>query len=611
MLGLEREILADRPLLVIVYGDVNSTLAGSLAAAKLRVPTAHVEAGLRSFDLSMPEEINRMVSDLLADLLFTTSPEATDHLTAMGVDQRRIHFVGNTMIDTLLAYRPRFESRVERERLGITGDFGVVTLHRPSNVDGDAGARPIVEALHGVAAMLPLVIPLHPRGRANLEDAGLTDSPRLRIIEPLGYLSFLSLVADSRLVLTDSGGIQEETTILDVPCLTIRPNTERPITISHGTNRLVSPTGIVGAARESLAGPARPGGPRPPLWDGKPASASRTLSPLGWSSGPKRGWRRSESVDRRIVFSDAKHGRATDEALSDLAARSGDPCGSRDVDDHPALRDGGWSRSCRRCCTHPRRAAGSRGPAPAIRRVLDLPSANLLAGLGLSLVMLVADPATAEKLLQIAYVVVIPLAMLYAIQSVRKGSDWLALLAIPLTFTFAFQYGFYDFSFGVALFLVAGGYAWRHRVTPRARQGVVFGVLALLLYLTHLVPFLQLLVFLTVVGLVRLIWCWQAGGPRSALASALATVPIALGVLPSALLAAIFLVSTRSAAPAEYLNPVLQAIGVGSLALGLVTTHPLEIAVAVGLALTLAMLVLAVAWRRTRRGGRTAGIPVA
>jgi UDP-N-acetylglucosamine 2-epimerase (non-hydrolysing) len=268
MLGLEREILADRPLLVFVYGDVNSTLAGSLAAAKLRVPTAHVEAGLRSFDLSMPEEINRMVSDLLADLLFTTSPEATDHLTAMGVDHRRIHFVGNTMIDTLLAYRPTFESHVERERLGITGDYGVVTLHRPSNVDGDAGARPIVEALHSVAAMVPLVIPLHPRGRANLEDAGLTDSPRLRIIEPLGYVSFLSLVADARLVLTDSGGIQEETTILDVPCLTIRPNTERPITISHGTNRLVAPTEIVGAARESLAGPARPGGPRPPLWDG-------------------------------------------------------------------------------------------------------------------------------------------------------------------------------------------------------------------------------------------------------------------------------------------------------------------------------------------------------
>jgi UDP-N-acetylglucosamine 2-epimerase (non-hydrolysing) len=268
MIGLEREFFADRPRLVVLYGDVNSTLAGSLAAAKLQIPSAHVEAGLRSFDLTMPEEINRMVSDLLADLLFTTSPEALDHLTAMGIDPARVHFVGNPMIDTLLSHRDRFDDPSERERLGLVGEFGVVTLHRPSNVDGDASARAIVEALNGVAAMLPLVIPLHPRGRANLEAAGLTDSPRLRIVEPLGYVAFLSLVAAARLVLTDSGGIQEEATILDVPCLTVRPNTERPITISHGTNRLVAPTEVVAAAREVLAGPARPAGPRPPLWDG-------------------------------------------------------------------------------------------------------------------------------------------------------------------------------------------------------------------------------------------------------------------------------------------------------------------------------------------------------
>jgi UDP-N-acetylglucosamine 2-epimerase (non-hydrolysing) len=268
LVGLEREFLADRPSLVVLYGDVNSTLAGSLAAAKLQIPSAHVEAGLRSFDLTMPEEINRMVSDLLADLLFTTSPEAHDHLAAMGVDASRIHFVGNPMIDTLIRNRARFDDATERDRLGLDGDFGVVTLHRPSNVDGDASARAIVEALNGVAAMVPLVIPLHPRGRANLEAAGLTDTPRLRIVEPLGYVAFLSLVAAARLVLTDSGGIQEEATILDVPCLTIRPNTERPITISHGTNRLVAPTEVVAAAREVLAGPVRPSGPRPPLWDG-------------------------------------------------------------------------------------------------------------------------------------------------------------------------------------------------------------------------------------------------------------------------------------------------------------------------------------------------------
>jgi UDP-N-acetylglucosamine 2-epimerase (non-hydrolysing) len=269
MIGLEREFATDRPSLVMLYGDVNSTLAGSLAAAKLEIASAHVEAGLRSFDRSMPEEINRLVSDLLAELLFTTSPEAADHLAAMGIDSRRIHFVGNPMIDSLLAHRERFDDPSERRRLGVDGThYGVVTLHRPSNVDSDASARAVVEALNGVAAMVSLVIPLHPRGRANLEAAGLTDSDRIRIVEPLGYVAFLSVVAGARLVLTDSGGIQEETTILDVPCLTIRPNTERPITISHGTNRLVAPTEVVAAAREILAGPIRPTGPRPPLWDG-------------------------------------------------------------------------------------------------------------------------------------------------------------------------------------------------------------------------------------------------------------------------------------------------------------------------------------------------------
>lgn len=268
MIGLEREFSVDRPALVVVYGDVNSTLAASLAAAKLGIPTAHVEAGLRSFDRSMPEEINRLVSDLLADLLFTTSPEATDHLVAMGVGRDRIHFVGNPMIDTLLTHRPRFDSAAQRTHLDLPETYGVVTIHRPANVDGDTSARAIVEALDGVAALVPLVVPLHPRGRANLEAAGLRDGPRLRIIEPLGYIDFLSLVAGARLVLTDSGGIQEETTILDVPCLTIRPNTERPITISHGTNRLVEPAAVVAAAREVLAGPVRPSGPRPPLWDG-------------------------------------------------------------------------------------------------------------------------------------------------------------------------------------------------------------------------------------------------------------------------------------------------------------------------------------------------------
>ena len=172
------------------------------------------------------------------------------------------------MIDTLLAQRARFDPAVERERLGLPETYGVVTLHRPSNVDDEASARAVVAALDGLSALLPLVIPLHPRGRATLEAAGLRDGDRLRIVEPLGYVAFLSLVAGARLVLTDSGGIQEETTILDVPCLTMRPNTERPITVSHGTNRLVAPDEVVAAAREILAGPVRPTGPRPPLWDG-------------------------------------------------------------------------------------------------------------------------------------------------------------------------------------------------------------------------------------------------------------------------------------------------------------------------------------------------------
>jgi UDP-N-acetylglucosamine 2-epimerase (non-hydrolysing) len=269
MTGLEREWIADPPSIAVLYGDVNSTLAGSLVAAKLGVPTAHVEAGLRSFDRSMPEEINRIVTDLLAERLYTTSPEAEHHLEAIGVDAARIRFVGNPMIDTLLAHRSAFDSTAERDRLGLPETYGVVTLHRPSNVDAPTDAHAVVEALDGLAALVPLVIPLHPRGAATLESAGLAGSDRLRIVEPLGYLAFLSLVSGARLVLTDSGGIQEETTILDVPCLTMRPNTERPITISHGTNRLVSPAEVVEAGRDILAGPIRPTGPRPPLWDGR------------------------------------------------------------------------------------------------------------------------------------------------------------------------------------------------------------------------------------------------------------------------------------------------------------------------------------------------------
>ncbi len=268
MVELERAFAALDPALVVVYGDVNSTLAAAVVASKLGRSIAHVEAGLRSFDRTMPEEINRVVTDILADLLFTTSPEAEPNLAREGVDLGRVHFVGNPMIDTLMANLDRFDVATARAGHGLVGAYGVATLHRPANVDDLTTARRIVAAIRGVAELVPLVIPLHPRGRATLQAAGLGDDPRVLVVDPLGYVDFLSLVRGAALVVTDSGGIQEETTVLGVPCLTLRPNTERPITISHGTNRLVEPEEVVAAAREALSGarslPAEP----PPLWDG-------------------------------------------------------------------------------------------------------------------------------------------------------------------------------------------------------------------------------------------------------------------------------------------------------------------------------------------------------
>jgi UDP-N-acetylglucosamine 2-epimerase (non-hydrolysing) len=269
LVELESAFERVRPPLVISYGDVNSTLAAALVAAKLQLPSAHVEAGLRSFDRSMPEEVNRVVTDALADLLFTTSPEARDNLVHEGVADDRIHFVGNPMIDTLLANRDRFDATAIRARLGVPERYGVVTLHRPANVDEPATVGRLVAALGDVAATLPLVIPLHPRGRAALEAAGLARAAGITIVDPLGYVDFLSLVSGAAIVITDSGGIQEETTILGVPCLTVRPNTERPITISHGTNRLVTIEALAGEARRVLDGGLRAPAEPPPLWDGR------------------------------------------------------------------------------------------------------------------------------------------------------------------------------------------------------------------------------------------------------------------------------------------------------------------------------------------------------
>ena len=269
MVALEKAFATARPALAVVYGDVNSTIAAALVASKTGLPLAHVEAGLRSFDDTMPEEVNRRVTDLLSELLFVTSPEGVDNLRAVGIPADRIHLVGNPMIDTLLANLSRFDPDRMRGTLGLEGGpYAVATLHRPANVDTPRAAARIVAAVNGLAELVPLVLPLHPRGRPTLEAAGLASSDRLRVVEPLGYVDFISLVRGAAIVLTDSGGIQEETTILGVPCLTVRPNTERPITISHGTNRLVTPDEVVTLARRILADGLVAPPESPPLWDG-------------------------------------------------------------------------------------------------------------------------------------------------------------------------------------------------------------------------------------------------------------------------------------------------------------------------------------------------------
>jgi UDP-N-acetylglucosamine 2-epimerase (non-hydrolysing) len=275
----EALVLENRPSAVVVVGDVNSTLACALAASKIqyadgtRPLVAHVEAGLRSRDRSMPEEINRILTDTIADVLFTTEDDARVNLMAEGVAEHRIHFVGNVMIDCLVEAWPRIEPKQHWQAFGLErGSYGLVTLHRPSNVDRDEALRPIITALQEIAGRLPLVFPAHPRTRARLEAAGLEPHGALHIVEPLGYLEFLSLLSGARIMLTDSGGIQEETTFLRVPCLTLRDNTERPVTMTHGTNTLVGsrPPNL---AETAFARMGESNGLRdlPPLWDGRAA----------------------------------------------------------------------------------------------------------------------------------------------------------------------------------------------------------------------------------------------------------------------------------------------------------------------------------------------------
>ena len=286
MTAIEPVFVQNRPHLVLVVGDVNSTLAATLVAAKLNIPVAHVEAGLRSFDRTMPEEINRLVTDRLADLLLTTERSAIDNLVREGVEPEHIHFVGNVMIDTLIYCLERaVPAETTLAEMGAsTGlmaaakqrGFGFVTLHRPSNVDDPVTLKGLVEALVVISRELSLVFPLHPRTKAVIFAAGLQsilDEASILVTPPLSYLRALGLMRDAKVAITDSGGVQEETTALGVPCLTVRENTERPTTIEHGTNTLVgnSPDALILAVDHIL----KTGGKKgriPELWDGKAAS---------------------------------------------------------------------------------------------------------------------------------------------------------------------------------------------------------------------------------------------------------------------------------------------------------------------------------------------------
>ena len=281
MVAFEELCIAERPAAVLVVGDVNSTLACSIAAKKLNIPVAHVEAGLRSGDMTMPEEINRLVTDSITDWFFVTEPSAVAHLQREGKSDAAIHYVGHVMVDNVLFQADKLSATdtsgyetapFKAARSANGGRYGVVTLHRPSNVDDAAMMTRIAGALREIAAELPLIFPVHPRTRANLAAFGVDLGPNVTLVGPQAYMAFLNLWKDATVVLTDSGGLQEETTALGVPCITIRENTERPVTVDEGSNVLVGtdPVRIVAEARKVLSGQGKQGR-RPHLWDGKAA----------------------------------------------------------------------------------------------------------------------------------------------------------------------------------------------------------------------------------------------------------------------------------------------------------------------------------------------------
>lgn len=289
MIAYEQVALDDRPDWLVVVGDVNSTAACAMVAAKLRVPIVHLEAGLRSRDRDMPEEINRLVTDAIADVLWTPSPDADANLLAEGVAPERISRVGNIMLDSFELVRPAIEAAGAPRRHGLAGAaYGVVTLHRPSNVDDRATLAALVDSLIAVQQRLPLVFPVHPRTAQRLAADGLDRrlaEAGVRMIEPMPYVGFMSLVLGAGAVITDSGGVQEETTYLGIPCLTLRANTERPITLSEGTNRLVTPHSLLGALGAALEAPRRLLR-RPEYWDGQ--TAGRCLDDLRRRSNQRR-----------------------------------------------------------------------------------------------------------------------------------------------------------------------------------------------------------------------------------------------------------------------------------------------------------------------------------
>ncbi|MES2208433.1 MAG: UDP-N-acetylglucosamine 2-epimerase (non-hydrolyzing) [Pseudomonadota bacterium] len=274
MLEFEQICLADRPDLVLVVGDVNSTLACSIVAKKLNILVAHVEAGLRSGDRSMPEEINRLVTDSITDMFFVTEPSGVQNLLNEGHAKEAVHYVGHVMVDNVLYQREKlnnanlnsYESTALKQKLNR---YGVVTLHRPSNVDDAITLQKISQALKTISQELPLIFPVHPRTRANLEKFGIELGEQIILVKPLSYMDFLNVWKDAQVVLTDSGGLQEETTALGVPCITLRDNTERPVTVEEGTNILVGtqPEKVITETRKVLAGEGKQG-KRPELWDG-------------------------------------------------------------------------------------------------------------------------------------------------------------------------------------------------------------------------------------------------------------------------------------------------------------------------------------------------------